>query len=98
MTDQRIRELAREEINTFNIRRNFLDLMDDSKHELKREIVCYCDLKIENTILKRMEVQRNDIYENIRSLSLHDPIIKRNIEDVAKEFSSKFEKYCDGSN
>jgi hypothetical protein len=94
MSDQRIRNLVRDEINAYEFSRRNSSLLGDS-YILKRDLKQFCELKIENEVGKKLDYQRGHIFETLRNMSKNDPIIVKNIEDISSNFSRIFAKHCD---
>ena len=94
MSDQRIRNLVREEIQAYEFSRRNSSLFGDS-YILKRDLKQFCELKIENEVGKKLDFQRGHIFETLRNMSKNDPIIVKNIEDISSNFSRIFAKHCD---
>ena len=94
MSDQRIRNLVRDEIHAYEFSRRDTSLFRDS-YTLKRDLKQFCELKIENEVGKTLDFQRGHIFETLRNMSKNDPIIVKNIEDISSNFSKIFAKHCD---
>ena len=94
MSDQRIRNLVRDEINAYEFSRRNSSLFGDS-YILKRDLKQFCELKIENEVGKKLDFQRGHIFETLRNMSKNDPVIVKNIEDISSNFSRIFAKHCD---
>ncbi len=95
MTEQRIRELARDEIHSYDFGRRNSKFLGDSIYNFKQDLKQFCELKIENEIGKKLDGQRMGIFETLRYMAKNDPIVMRNIEDISADFSRNFTKYCD---
>ena len=94
MSEQRIRNLVRDEIQAYEFSRRNSSLFGDS-YILKRDLKQFCELKIENEVGKKLDFQRGHIFETLRNMSKNDPIIVKNIEDISSNFSRIFAKHCD---
>lgn len=94
MTDKRIRELARDEIHAYEFSRRNSNLLSDS-YTLRQDLKQFCELKIENEVGKKLDLQRGHIFETLRNMSKNDPTIVKNIEDISRNFSRIFTKHCD---
>lgn len=94
MTEQRIRHIVRDEIQAYEFSRRNSSLLGDS-NTLKRDLKQFCELKIENEVGKKLDFQRGHIFETLRNMSKHDPIIVKNIEEISSNFSRIFTKHCD---
>lgn len=65
-------------------------------HEFrKKDLINFCELKIENEVGKKINYYREDIFRTLRDISKHDPIIMKNIEDITADFAKKFTEHCD---
>jgi uncharacterized protein (UPF0147 family) len=94
MSEQRIRQIAREEVSAYDFGRRISDMLTDSHYRLKQDIVQHCDLKIENYVEKKLDSQRRDIFQTIRDIARNDPIVMRNIEQISEDFKTQFSKHC----
>lgn len=94
MSETRMRQIAREEISTYDFGRRITDILLSSNYQLKKELTNHCDLKIENYVEKKLDSQRRDIFQTIRDIGRHDPIIMKNIDEIAQDFKSKFSQHC----
>jgi hypothetical protein len=94
MSEQRIRQIARDEVSAYDFSRRISDLLTDSHYRLKQDIIQHCDLKIENYVQKKLDSQRRDIFQTIRDISRYDPVVMRNIEQISEDFRTQFSKHC----
>ena len=96
MTEERIREIARHEIRSYDdFGARHSKLLGESMYNVKQDLKQFCELKIENEVGKKLEGQRMDIFQTLRIMAKTDPIVSRNIEDITANFFRQFTMHCD---
>ncbi len=81
LTHQEIRDIIKSEICDYEFK--------------KKDLMNFCELKIENEVGKNIYYYREGIFRTLRDMSKHDPIIMKNIEWITTDFAKKFTEYCD---